>query len=239
MRLTTDGRSTSDYDLPIKLRKMSEHRTEATLHRALAEQHRARVLDELNREPDGLDAHELGRRLELHPNTIRWHLAILAEAGLVSSHPEVRTTPGRPRTLYALAEDSAARHENYRLLASILTATLAELPDGSARASEAGRAWGRYLVRRPPPHVRLSDTEAVAQIVEFLAQEGFRPSASADEIRMRSCPFRELAESGQQIVCAAHSGLISGALAELGSELRVERLDAFVEPHLCIAHLRR
>lgn len=218
---------------------MTEHRAEATLHRALAEEHRARVLDELRREPDGLDAHELGRRLELHPNTIRWHLAILAEAGLVSSHPEARTAPGRPRTLYTLEETTAARHENYRLLASILTATLAELPDGSARATEAGRAWGRYLVRRPPPHVQPSDSEAVGQIVEFLAEEGFRPTADADEIRMHSCPFRELAEGGQRIVCAAHRGLISGALAELGSELRVERLDAFVEPHLCIARLAR
>jgi predicted ArsR family transcriptional regulator len=216
---------------------MKERRPEETLHRALAEEHRARVLDELRSEPEGLDAQELGRRLGLHPNTIRWHLTILADAGLVSSHPEARTAPGRPRTLYTLDESSAARHENYRLLASILTATLAELPDGSARATAAGRAWGRYLVRRPPPHVRLSDSEAVGQIVDFLAQEGFRPTAGEDEIRMHSCPFRELAEGGQRIVCAAHRGLISGALAELGSELQVERLDAFVEPHLCIARL--
>lgn len=188
--------------------------------------------------PDGLDAHELGRRLGLHPNTIRWHLGILAEAGLVSSRPEGRSSPGRPRTLYTLSEEAATRHENYRLLASILTATLSELPDGPGRARDAGRAWGRYLVRRPP-HVHLSDAEVVGQVVDILAQEGFRPFATEREIGMRSCPFRELAESGQRIVCATHSGLISGALSELGSEVEVERLDAFVEPELCIARLDR
>lgn len=217
---------------------MSETSTEATLHRALGDEHRARVVDELRREPGGLDAHELGRRLGLHPNTIRWHLAILGDAGLVTSRPEARTSPGRPRTLYLLDGGSAASRDNYRLLASILTATLAELPDGAVRASAAGHAWGRYLARRPP-HVRLSDADAVGQVVGFLANEGFRPVATVDEIQMHSCPFRDLAEGGQRIVCAAHRGLIGGALAELGSELEVERLDAFVEPDLCIAHLRR
>jgi hypothetical protein len=32
--------------------------------------------------------------------------------------------------------------------------------------------------------------------------------------------------------------LIAGALAELRSSLEIERLDAFVEPGLCIAQLR-
>ena len=56
---------------------------------------------------------------------------------------------------------------------------------------------------------------------------------------MRRCPFHELAEAHPEIVCSVHRGMISGALAELGSELRVERLDAFVEPNLCIARLTR
>ena len=54
---------------------------------------------------------------------------------------------------------------------------------------------------------------------------------------MRRCPFHELAEAQPQIICAAHRGLIDGALAELGCGLAVERLDVFVEPGLCVAHL--
>lgn len=85
----------------------------------------------------------------------------------------------------------------------------------------------------------MSDAEAVEEVVDLLAEHGFRPEASREEIRMRACPFRELAESHPGVVCAVHQGLISGALAELGDELEVERLDAFVEPELCVARLRR
>jgi len=56
---------------------------------------------------------------------------------------------------------------------------------------------------------------------------------------MHTCPFRELAQSGQGIVCAVHQGLISGALEELRSSLEVERLEPFVEPELCVARLGR
>ncbi len=39
------------------------------------------------------------------------------------------------------------------------------------------------------------------------------------------------------MVCSIHLGLIQGLLAELGAPVKAERLDPFVEPGLCIAHL--
>ena len=222
------------------LEKMSDTVEPASVHRALADERRVRIVSELREARDGLDVHELARRLGLHANTVRWHLAILADAGFVVSHPGARSARGRPRIAYTLSEEvGAGARENYRLLATILTGTLSKLEAGAALAVEAGNAWGRYLVRRPPPHVRLSATDVIRNVVDLLAAEGFRPEAGPDEIRMRHCPFRDLAESGAGIVCAVHQGLISGALAELGSDLGVDRLDAFVEPDLCVARLRR
>ena len=222
------------------LEKLGGHRGRAGVHRALGDAHRARIVDELDRSPGGLDAHELARRLGIHPNTVRWHLGILADAGIVASRTAERTTPGRPRVVYSLDEDvETAERENYRLLATILAGTMAELEDGPARAAEAGRAWGRYLVHRPPPNVRTSDADATREVVDLLGHQGFRPEARNGEIRMHTCPFRELAQSGRGIVCAVHQGLIAGALDELGSTLDVERLDPFVEPELCIARLGR
>jgi predicted ArsR family transcriptional regulator len=55
---------------------------------------------------------------------------------------------------------------------------------------------------------------------------------------MRRCPFYALAEDSPQVICTLHHGIIDGALAEAGSEQTVERLEPFVEPGLCIAHLR-
>ena len=54
---------------------------------------------------------------------------------------------------------------------------------------------------------------------------------------MHRCPFHDLAEQYPDVVCAAHRGLISGALEELGSPLGVAELEIFVEPDLCVARL--
>jgi predicted ArsR family transcriptional regulator len=209
------------------------------VHRALADERRSRIVEELRQEPAGLDAQALARRLDLHSNTIRWHLGILADAGIVASRPADRTTPGRPRIVYTLKEDAdVGEPEHYRLLATMLSGAIGGVDDGLARAREAGREWGRYLVKSPPPHARPDRTEATGEIMKLLDEHGFKPEVGDCEIRMRRCPFRELAEADDGgVVCAVHLGLISGALAELRSDLDVERLDAFVEPGLCIATL--
>jgi predicted ArsR family transcriptional regulator len=214
--------------------------TARSQHKALADERRSRIVEELREAPFGLDVQELASRLGLHQNTIRFHLGVLVDAGLVASRPAPRSAPGRPRILYRLnAEGAAAGRDEYRLLANVLAGTVAQRESGSSDAENAGRAWGRYLVRRPLPLVHVSDEDATSDVVALLDQQGFEPEAVDGEIRMRRCPFHELAESHPDVVCAVHRGLISGALHELGSDLEVESLDVFVEPDLCIAHLAR
>ncbi len=213
--------------------------TAPLVRRALADEHRVRIVDELRAKPEGLDARELGRRLGLHENTIRWHLGILGDAGLVGSHPAASGKPGRPRMLYVLrpGADEAEGRDEHRLLATVLTGSLAELPDGERKAEEAGRAWGHFLVRRPSPLERVTDEQAVSEVARLLDEQGFAATAEGTEIHMRRCPFHDLAETNPEIVCTVHRGLVSGALAELGSGLDVDGLDVFVRPDLCVARL--
>ena len=217
--------------------KAEADRLAGKVHRALADEHRARIVDELRRSRDGLDVHELGKMLGLHANTVRWHLGVLADAGIVGSHPGSRSSPGRPRTVYVLDEsaDDAVDADSHRLLVTVLSGALSELPDGREHARRAGAAWGHYLVRRPP-NAHLSDEDAKGEVVELLREQGFRASDEGEEIRMYRCPYRELAPG---IVCNVHEGLIDGALAGLGSNLGVEHLVAYAEPGVCIAQLRR
>jgi predicted ArsR family transcriptional regulator len=121
----------------------------------------------------------------------------------------------------------------------VLSGSLAATPDGPAAAERAGRAWGRYLVPRPLPLVEVDDDAAAGTVTGLLTEQGFEPESAAGEIRMHRCPFHDLAESQPQIVCAVHRGLIDGALEELGSDLRIEALDVFVRPDLCVARLSR
>jgi predicted ArsR family transcriptional regulator len=198
---------------------------------------RDRILRTLQAVPEGLDADELGARVGLHPNTVRFHLGVLAREGRVESGPEARRRPGRPRILFrstlAAADD---RPQNYRLLASILTSLVASEADGAARAEAAGNAWGRYLVDRPPPLARVRDDRVAAQVEELLRDEGFEPERTDGEIRMHRCPFQELSERNGDVVCSLHRGLLNGALAELGSKRTVE-LRPFSEPGVCVARL--
>jgi predicted ArsR family transcriptional regulator len=112
---------------------------------------------------------------------------------------------------------SEERGDEHRLLAGMLTGALSRLPDGTERAEVAGRAWGRFLVKRPLRFARTTDRKAVREVVSVLEQQGFAPKADGREIRMRRCSFHDLAETNPEIVCVAHCGLISGALDELGA----------------------
>ncbi len=216
--------------------------TESVLvRRALADEHRVRIVETLRASRDGVHVQQLARDLGLHQNTVRWHLGILGDAGLVESRATPDGKPGRPRMVYVLRRgaDGNAGRDEYRLLATILTGTVSELEDGDARAEDAGRAWGRYLVRRPSPLERTGDEKAVAEVTRLLDEQGFAAEAHGTEIHMRRCPFHDLAETNPAIVCGVHRGLMSGALAELDSSLEVEGLDVFVRPDLCIARLRQ
>jgi predicted ArsR family transcriptional regulator len=194
------------------------------------ERQRQMIVDALRSERDGLDTKQLAERLDLHPNTIRWHLGVLTDAGLVQATPAPRGARGRPSIIHRLTGEGVARgRDEYRLLATMLTDVVATDSNGDARAYEAGVRWGRHLQQGEPE----------ASIANLLDQEGFAAEQHGARVEMRRCPFYALAESSPQVICTLHHGIIDGALAEAGSEQSVERLEPFVEPGLCIAHLSR
>ena len=215
-----------------------------TLHRALSDPSRVRILEALREAEAPLDARELATRVGLHLNTVRAHLRILAEAGLVSTRREERTRPGRPRLLYqAIAEplDEGAL-ASYRLLAQILASNLAGTErDPSARAEEVGSAWGAHLVHQPPPFTSISKQESIDEVVRLHDQLGFGPelrqTKSGQELVLKRCPFQDVATSYQAVICPVHLGLIRGALAKLGTGVEADWLEPFAEPGACVGHL--
>jgi predicted ArsR family transcriptional regulator len=211
-------------------------------YRALADPSRARILAELA-EDDLLDARELATRVGLHVNTVRVHLSVLADAGLVETETLPPRGRGRPRLAYrAVGEPTDDGGRRYRLLAEIQT-TLVARYDGEAteRLEEIGEGGGRHLVEWPAPGDRLSDAEAIERLLVLLDDIGFQPELETGRHRvlMRPCPFLELARRHQEVVCPIHLGLMRGALDELGATTRATRLQPFVRDDLCVAHLAR
>ncbi len=202
---------------------------------------RDEVLGLLRAADQALSAADVAKVTGLHLNTSRFHLDGLVEDGLAQRTSEPREQPGRPRILYT-AEGPVPGPRSYALLAEILTGLVASLKDAGPVAVSAGQAWGRHLVERIAPSERVDEVEAIERLTRVLDAIGFQPEArktrKGTEVRLRHCPFREVAEKHTDVVCAIHLGLMQGALQELQAPVAATALEPFVTPNMCVAQLR-
>lgn len=201
---------------------------------------RREVLRVLRASGDPMSIIGVADELGVHPNTVRFHLDGLLGDGQVERVEQGRTGPGRPALMFrAVRQMDRGGARRYQLLAEILLAAIGTEKDSSARALAAGRAWGQRL--EPAPGDAASSETAVGHLVDLLGRLGFAPERrrldGEQQIGLRHCPFLELAESRTSIVCPVHLGLMQGALHTWGAPVAVGRLEAFVEPDLCVAHL--
>src|ERR1700761_5411133 len=184
----------------------------------------------------------IAETLEVHPNTVRFHLDTLVSTGRVERVAPDRKGPGRTALMFRATQrrdPGGPRH--YQLLAEILTSGLAGDQDAGAKAMAAGHAWA--LQFRPSPPTTVGEPgaeESIEHLVGLLDGLGFAPERRGDnQVELRHCPFLELAESQKAVVCPVHLGLMRGALETWEAPVTVDRLDAFVEPDLCLVGLTR
>jgi predicted ArsR family transcriptional regulator len=232
---------------------VTEHdaRIDPRAHRVLADVSRVAVLETLRRAGRPLSIPEIAAEVGLHPNTVRAHLALLAEYGYATGRTEDRDRPGRPRLLYAATQ----RHDeddrrNYRLLAEVLVGYLTGVRDSrsgdtlsspASAAIAAGRVHGTRIAGAQARNGRPVDAaEATRRVADLLRDAGFdpRPAPDGSHIELRHCPFRELARTNADVVCGVHLGLMQGALQELGASVTAASLRPFARPGVCVATLR-
>ena len=169
-------------------------------------------------EPVGRDeaaaAAGVGRALAVY------HLDKLVEAGLLTTsyqRPPGRSGPGagRPAKLYMRSDREFAvtvPPREYELAARLLVQAVEADPSGRSRAVllEAARRLGAELA---------GAAGAAEDLEGALAGHGYEPSRGGDGvIRLRNCPFRQLAEHHRDVVCGMNLGLIEGILAGLGAQ---------------------
>jgi predicted ArsR family transcriptional regulator len=203
---------------------------------------RREVLRLLRASPDPMSILAIADELGVHPNTVRFHLDVLVGDGQVEQVAPDRKGPGRPPLMFqAVRQMDRGGTRHYRLLAEILSTALAAERNSGAKALAAGRSWG--LRMESPTDGDTSAEESIDRMVDMLDELGFAPERRAangeQQIGLRHCPFLELAETRTAVVCPIHLGLMQGAMETWGAPLSVERLDAFVEPDLCVAHITR
>lgn len=228
---------------------------------------RHEVLQVLQRADAPLTSAEIAAELGVHKNTVRFHLESLMQADLVEQTTRAAVGPGRPAQVFSAVpsmDPTGPRH--FRDLAAVLTQALSAHPDGAALAVEAGREWGRSVAAQSSDPIA-SVNEALEALVRLLQDFGFAPergseciddgagsrcrdsAGSADGglaqgdrrslpmVSVHRCPFLELAEEHQRIVCPVHLGLMRGALEAWGSDVAVDSLEPFDEPDRCLVRL--
>lgn len=189
------------------------------------------------------DAQALAGELGLHVSTIRFHLDLLARAGMVSSQSQPRATAGRPRTIYTATRQATDGAESgYAVLSGLLAAHFGDTPQARAkRAERAGQQWATELATDRGTSTEANAPEATHAVLALFAETGFDPelasTAGGQQIRMHACPFRAVAREHPEVVCSVHLGLLRGTLTRLGVAPGTVQLEPFVEPELCIAHL--
>jgi predicted ArsR family transcriptional regulator len=188
--------------------------------KALGDDTRFAIYQELGRSAAPLSASDLAERLSLHPNTVRPHLDRMREAGLVEVEPIHRGTVGRPQLRYSLAPGAPGLGFDppaHTLLAGLLAALAEQLGGDGLDAANLGRRWGTDAAGR-----RQSGRGCLTALVAELDRLGFDPVESelggggAQTRRVRvdflHCPFRELAEAYPEMVCSLHRGIVEGVV---------------------------
>jgi predicted ArsR family transcriptional regulator len=168
-----------------------------------------------------------------------YHLDKLVESGLLTAtyqRPPGRSGPGagRPAKLYARSDREFAvtvPPREYELAARLLVQVVESDPSGRSQAAlgEAAHRLGAELGSRFRAGDDGGDVEGA------LAQQGYEPCRGGDGvIRLRNCPFHQLAERHRDVVCGMNLALVEGLVAGLGAGAWRPVLDP--RPgHCCVA----
>ncbi|UVI37768.1 helix-turn-helix transcriptional regulator [Brevibacterium spongiae] len=190
----------------------------------------------LLRERTSATAVELAEGLDVHPNTVRFHLGILERDGEVLREAQSAGTPGRPEVRYFAPPASEPGPRRADLLAEILLARIASSANPAAEAVDAGYQWGTGEAAR----AQRRGSSAVDGLIDALRESGFGPTLEdRTQIDLHNCPLREFLSAHGRLVCAVHSGMMTGFLDGAGSSQTVDSLEAFATPTSCRARLRR
>lgn len=183
-----------------------------------------------------VDRDEVSAATGIDRSLVAYHLDKLVDEGLLTASFARRGDrrgpgAGRPAKFYRRAEREFAvtvPPRDYRLVAEVLARAAEDDSTGTVRRySEASaRRMGHEL----------ADEIAPAQILECLQSQGFEPYDDAGVIRLRNCPFHQLAREHTDLVCGMNLAMLTGLVEETGAALS-PRLDP--GPGRCCVALER
>lgn len=181
-----------------------------------------------------------------------FHLDKLVARGLLTfeyTRPEGRSGPGAGRSskMYSPSDvniEVSIPERQYSVIGKLLVDSILAEPGQAERSAVAanvaateGRRIGeevrKELRMRPPGTER-----ALAATADILRDRGYEPYPAEDgSLRLRSCPFHEVARHAPELVCRMNREFIEGIVRGIGNRT----LEAALEPTpgQCCVVLRR
>lgn len=192
--------------------------------RGLTQPRRLRLLHAIQREP-GRRAGALAEESGIPLNTVRDHLRVLEDEGLIRSESLKPGSRGRPPVVFH---------------------PVREAPSGTIarRRVEGADARGRMLRAVTDDEAPALGEEALRQLdvlYEHLDDAGLSPvvDEATLQFELAPCRYRGLLEEDRALVCDVHAQLVRDVLQLSEGPLEMQRLDPFVTAQRCRLLLAR
>lgn len=185
--------------------------------------------------------------LDLDRSLVAYHLDKLVDQGLLAAsfaRPEGRGGPGagRPTKHYERAGREftvTLPPRDYRLIAELLARAVETDASGAARRAldQAATEHGRALAAADPGDDGDHSHDTTDDLIRRLANQGYEPYDGDGVIRLRNCPFHQLAREHTELVCAMNLTMLTGLTQALAVDVQ-PRLDPAPD-RCCVALARR
>lgn len=184
---------------------------------SLGDQTRRRLYEFVVDQPLPVSRDAAANALDIERSLAAYHLDKLVEHGLLVAtfaRPDGRGGPGagRPAKHYSRADAElqvSVPARDYRLVAALLAKAIQADADGAVRSAveAAAGAFGRELGAEEP-----------GDLTTVLRRQGYEPFRDGDVVRLRNCPFHQVAREHVELVCGMNLALMQGVLQALGDD---------------------
>src|SRR5689334_15920216 len=185
---------------------------------------RRRLYEVVTRQPGPMGRDEAAAAAGIGRALAVYHLDKLVESGLLAAtyqRPAGRSGPGagRPAKLYARADREftvTVPPRSYELAAQLLVQAVEADDSGRSRAA-LGQAARRLGTELGCGYRAAADNRN--DMESALTRQGYEPCRGGDGvIRLRNCPFHQLAERHREVVCGMNLTLVEGLVEGLGAD---------------------
>ncbi|MFE5410670.1 helix-turn-helix domain-containing protein [Microbacterium sp. NPDC056569] len=186
--------------------------------RGLTQPRRLQLLQAIQRVP-GRRAGELASECGIPLNTVRDHLRVLEDEGLIRSETIQVGVRGRPPVVFHPVRESASSD-----------AASARV-DG---ADKRGRML-RAVTRTETPALAADAARQLDVLYEHLDDAGLEPDVDEKTLSfdLAPCRYHDMIDEDRALVCGVHARLVQDVLLHTEGPLEMQRLEPFVTAHRC------